>query len=355
MMNILNLKQKKNITLMLLAAGIMVFGFFFYYHHSQKNIGHPDATIVEAEPVKTGDIPIQAQAIGALTAEKNVEITPEIAGQVSQILFKDGSFVQKGTPLIQLDDKVLRAKLESAKANLFYSETNYKRMLQLGKHGAISQQAIDQSFADLKEKKATAEESQVAVEKMLLKAPFDGMTTKVKVSPGHYVSVGQELVSLVDIKHLRVEYSVSERYLPSLKLNQDIKITTSAYPGKEFIGRVSYISPTINPENRTITLYATLPNEDGLLTSGLFVNITHFLGKETNALLIPAHSLTATMEGQVVYKIVNGKAISTPIVIGQRTDKDVQVISGLSKNDIIVVAGQQKIKDGAAVEIRQAK
>lgn len=346
--------RKKLISVLAIATSIFV-GIYFSFYHSSNKSAKMDATTVEAELVKTGDILIQAQAIGALTAAKNVEITPEIAGQVSEVLFQDGSFVKQGTPLIQLDDKVLKAKLESAKANLFYSETNYKRMVQLGKHGAISQQAIDQAFADLKEKKATEEESQVAYDKMKLIAPFDGMIGKAKVSPGHYVTTGQSLVSLVDTKHLRVEYSVSEKYLSALKLNQDVKITTTAYPGKEFTGKVSFISPTINPDNRTITLYATVPNEDGLLTSGLFVNITHFLGKEDNALLIPTQSLTATIDGQVVYKVVNGKAVSTPIVIGQRNSDSVQVISGLMKGDVIVVAGQQKIKDGAAVETKQAK
>ena len=126
------------------------------------------------------------------------------------MLFKDGMFVQQGQSLIQLDDTVHKAKSDSSKANLLYSETNYKRNVLLGKRGAISQQAIDQALADLKEKQAAAQENQVTLNKMLLVAPFDGVLGKCMVNVGDYVTAGQQLVALTDIKHLRVEYSVPE-------------------------------------------------------------------------------------------------------------------------------------------------
>ena len=352
-MNITNLISdisKKKRLYLLIGAAIIAAGIFYFYHSHAKPLA-ANKISVEAGLVQSGDIPIQAQAIGTLTAEKSIEITPEMTGHVAKILFRDGTFVKQGTPLIQLDDKVYKAKLESAKANLFYSETNYNRMSLLGKKGVVAKQAVEQAFADLKEKKASAAESQVAVEKMQLVAPFDGMVGKSKVSPGNYVSIGQGLVSLVDTQHLRVEYSIAEKYLSSLKQDQEVKITTNAYPGKEFSGKVTYISPTINTENRTMTLYATIPNENNLLTAGLFVNITHFLGIEHNSLIIPSQSLTATIDGQLVYKIVDGKAVSTPVTIGQRTKDHVQIISGLTQNDKIVTVGQQKLKDGSAVEV----
>jgi membrane fusion protein (multidrug efflux system) len=342
------LTSKKIISILILGV-MVIFGVIYLRHDS--NPKSADAVTVEASPVIHGDIPIQAQAIGTLTAEKSVQITPEITGHIAKILFQDGSFVKQGTPLFQLDDQVYKAKLDSSKANLFLSETNYKRMVLLGKHGAISQQAIDQAYADTVEKKAAAEESETALEKTVLIAPFDGKVGKSLVSPGEYVAVGQGLVSLVDTQHLRVEYSVSEKYLASVKLNQAVKITTNAYPGKEFVGHVSYISPTINTDNRTITLYASIPNENNLLTAGLFVNMTQSLGASQNTLLVPASSLVATIDGQLVYKIVDGKAISTRVELGQRTMNQVEILSGLSPTDKVVTAGQQKLKDGTLVKI----
>lgn len=330
---------------------LFILMLYLIKHHHANSIPSQEAVIVNAVNVKVGDIPIQAKAVGTLSAAKSVQITPSFAGQVAKILFQDGTFVKQGTPLIQLDDQVSRAKAESTKAALYNSQTNYKRMLLLGKQGAISQQAIDSAKADLKQKEADARENQVTLEKMQLVAPFDGVLGKTKVSPGDYVTVGQALVSLTDIQHLHVEYSVSEKFLPELKMGQQVKLTTSTYPGKEFVGTVAYISPTINTEDRTISLYAEITNEDRLLTAGLFVNATQNLGTQKNVMLIPSESLVPTIDGQEIFKIVKGKAVSVPIEIGQRTADAVQVLQGVSANDMVVTAGQEKLKDGMSVKL----
>lgn len=331
---------------------VLIMGIWFIFKRSHHAImPAQDSVMVEVRKVKQGNIPIEIQAVGALTAARNVQLTPEVAGMVSKILVSDGTYVKKGTPIIQLDDTVNRAKLDSAKANLVFSESNYKRMLLLGKKGAISQQAIDQALADLKGKKAIADEAHVLVSKMLLTAPFDGVLGKTKVNPGEYVGIAQPLVSLTDTQHLRVEFNVSEKYLSLIKVGQEVTITTSAYAGKEFHGKVAYIAPTINTEDRTIAVYAEIPNEDRKLAAGLFVNVTQALGFENNAILIPAVSLVATIDGQQVFKVVNGKAVAVPVKIGQRTSDQVQILQGLVLDDTVVTSGQHKIKDGMPVKL----
>lgn len=175
---------------------IIASSLFYIKFHPKPPAIIEERILVEAAPVKEGTIPVEAHAIGTLTAAKTVPITSEIAGHVAKILFKDGSFVTAGTPLIQLDDAIYRARLESAKAHLQFSQSNYNRTVLLGKQGAIAKQAIEQARADLEEKKALAKETQVTVDKMLLIAPFDGMIGQVKVNPGNYVQVGQELVTV---------------------------------------------------------------------------------------------------------------------------------------------------------------
>ena len=322
-----------------------------FHHHGRSSINQ-DQVVVNIERVKQGSAVIETHAIGTLTAAKNIQVSPEIAGMVAKVFFEDGGFfVKQGTPLVQLDDAALKAKLISDQANLTYSETDYKRKAFLGKHGAIAQQMIDQALADMKTKQAEVQQSQVNVDRMKLTAPFDGEIGKINVSPGDYVTPGQKIVSLTDIRHLHVEYAISEKYLSQLKLGQAVKITTTAYPGKEFIGKVAYISPTIDMENRTIAVYAEVPNDQKLLTSGLFVTVIQQLGTENNVLLVSPSSLVPTIDGQQVFKIVNNKAVAVPVTLGQRTQNSVQITSGLSSGDVIVIAGQEKLKDGASVQI----
>ncbi len=342
-------RRRKTIVSSLIILSLI---FLVIKHHRHHQPMMQDKVPVEVEQVRLGNIPVEAHVIGTLEAANNVQITPEVAGHVAKIYFQNGGvLVKQGTPLVQLDDAAYRAKLESDKANLTYSEVDYKRKVLLGKQGAISQQAIDQALADLKTKKATVQESQVEVDKMLLVAPFDGVLGKFNISPGDYVTVGQKIVTLTDVMHLRVEYTVSEKYLSQLKLGQPVKITTSAYPQKEFVGTVAFISPTINNDDHTISLYADIANDQRLLTSGLFVDVTQDLGSEKNVLIISAESLVPTIDGQQVYKVNQDKVSAIAVTIGHREQNSVQILSGLAAGDNIVRAGQQKLKEGALVQI----
>jgi membrane fusion protein, multidrug efflux system len=343
------MKKKRIYIVSLLILAMTIWGVMKY--HSRSAAQNPDAIWVKASVVKETPLPLEANTIGTLVA-RSVEITPEVAGHVEKILFRDGTFVEQGTPLIQLDNAVYKAKYESAKAKLAYSENDYKRKALLGKQGAIAQQAIDQAETDLKEKKAEARENEVMLNKMKLMAPFDGTVGKSKINPGDYVNIGQNLVTLTDTKHLRIEYNVPEKYLPSLKLRQEVKITSSTYSEKVFSGKVSFISPTINTDNRSVSLYADVPNENNLLAAGMYVKVIHSLGTEERALMIPARSLVPMLDAEQVYKIVDGKAYAVTIVIGKRTGDTVQVTQGLSSGDVVITDGQLKVKNGVPVKVK---
>jgi membrane fusion protein (multidrug efflux system) len=331
---------------------IIIFDIGWMKFHHKKLPIQPQAVIVEIEHVKQASIPVSVHAVGTLAAARNVQIAPQTAGQVSEILFQDGLFVKAGTPLIQLNDAEYKAKFASAEANFKLNETTYARMAKLANKGIISRQDISKALADLKESKAAMQESRVMLDKMLLVAPFDGVAGKCLVSPGNYVSTGQGLVSLTDTHHLHVEYTISENYVALMKHGQSITVTASTFPGKSFTGTVSFIAPTINTQDRTISLYAEVPNEDQILVSGLFVNVEQALGEQNNALLIPAKSILATIDGQQVYTVVDGKAHTVTVEIGQRLGENVQIVKGLAVGDSVVTAGQEKIHDGLDVKVK---
>ncbi|MBX3709440.1 MAG: efflux RND transporter periplasmic adaptor subunit [Gammaproteobacteria bacterium] len=342
--------MKKKIILVTL-IGITAITWGIYKYRSQAAVQEPNAIWVQAINVEESTLPLDVNAIGTLVA-RSVEITPELAGHVRKILFQDGTFVKKDTFLIQLDDAVYKAKYESSKAQLVYSKNDYKRKSLLGKQGAVTQQAIDQADADLKEKMANAQESAVMVNKMKLIAPFSGMVGKSKVNPGDYVTTGQSLVTLTDTLHLRIEYNVPEQYLPLLKLGQEVKVTSATYPGKIFYGKVSFISPTINSENRSVSLYADVPNENNILAAGMFVNVQQSLGTEEHVLMIPARSLVPILDGEQVYKVADGKAYSVTVLTGKRSGEKVQVLQGLSRGDVVITDGQLKVKNGMRIKIK---
>ena len=346
----MTVKHRKKFLILILV--VILFGIYWVNHPHKKMGLQQDKVVVEIEQVKDVTIPVKVEAVGTLVAAQSVQIAPETAGQVAKILFQDGMFVKKDTPLIQLNNAVYKTKLDSAKADLNLSEATYRRIEQLTSKGIIPRQDQEKALADLKEKRAAAEEHQAMLDKMLLVAPFDGVVGKCLVSPGNYVATGQELVSLTDTHHLHVEYNVPENTLAMLKLGQAVKVTSANFPGQEFIGHVAYMAPTINTQDRTISLYAEVPNESQQLVAGLFVNIEQTLGEKAHALIVPATSLVSTIDGQQVYTVTEGKAHAVAVTVGQHTDKSVQILTGLALGDTVVVAGQQKLHDGAEVNVK---
>lgn len=341
---------KKKIILAVVAMSALA-TWYFVGKHNAVGAADGDAVVVKAEKIHTSNLPLEVTAIGSLVA-KSVEITPEEAGHVQKILFVDGSFVKQGDVLIQLDDAIYRAKNASAKAQLAYSEMDYKRKAQLGKTGAIAKQAIDAADADLKEKRASADESAVMVSKMALTAPFDGVVGKSKVNPGDYVTTGASLVTITDTKHLHIEYNVPEKYLPLLKLGQEVKVTTATFANKTFTGKVAYIAPTINTDNRSVSIYAEVPNPANQLAAGMFVDVSQSLGANQNALMVPARSLVPVMDGEQVYKVVDGKAYAVNVLIGKRNGESVEITQGLAPGDVVVTDGQLKIRNNMPVKIK---
>lgn len=342
--------KKKKILLISLVISVIFVGLVAKYR-SRSTLPQQEAVWVQASVVKETSLPLETQAIGTLVA-RSVEITPDVAEHVSKILFQDGTFVKQGAVLIQLDDTEYKAKYASAKAKLIYNEGDFKRLAALAKKSFLSKRDIDKAEADLKESRADAEQIESILNKMKLTAPFDGMVGKSKVNPGDYAVVGQSIVTLTDTKHLRVEYNVPEKYFPLLKRGQDVNITTSTYPGRTFIGKLSFISPTINTDNRSVSLYADVPNDDNALSAGMFVKVTQFLGNANHILMVPARSLVPVLDGEQVYKIVNGKAQAVNVTTGKRTEKNVEIIKGLLPGDNVITDGQLKIQNGVPVKVK---
>lgn len=341
--------MKKTIFIFILVITIALLSYHFYPRKSVVAPSLPEVW-VQTMTVKAEDFPISVKVIGNLVAP-NVKITPEAAGHVDKILFADGAKVEAGTVLVQLNDKLENAKALSADAQLDYALANYKRTALLSKRGAISQKATEEALAELKAKKALAEENKVLLNKMQLHAPFAGYIGRSKINVGEYVNIGQEVATLSDNDHIRVEYSLPEHYRPLLKVGQDVIVTTPTYIKQQFKASLAYISPTVNVTNRSIMLYASVPNPDGLLVPGMFVTVSQSLGDKKDALMIPARSLMVGANGEEVFKVVDGKAFSTKVTVGERADDKIQIVSGLKMGDQIITDGQLKVKNSMPVKL----
>ncbi|MBL8660419.1 MAG: efflux RND transporter periplasmic adaptor subunit, partial [Rhodospirillales bacterium] len=205
--------------------------------------------------------------------------------------------------------------------------------------------------ASLDSDRAKVDLAEARLDKTRITAPFSGMIGLRRVSVGDYVSSGEDLVNLESIDPIKVDFRIAERHLSDLRAGQELELEVDAYPGRRFRGRVFAVDPQVDPGGRSIALRAEVPNPDGLLRPGLFSRIRLVLNVRDDAITVPEQAIIPVGEERYVFTVVDGKAVKTKITLGQRGPGWVEVTRGLSAGDVVVTAGQLKIREGSAVEV----
>jgi membrane fusion protein (multidrug efflux system) len=307
------------------------------------------ATPVEAVEVEVDRVELKVPAIGSLLSYESVILSPEIAGRLDAFLVEEGKPVAKGTPIARLDQSVYRAELARATASLELSKANVERFQQMQQRDVASVQAVQQAEAALKANVAEIALAQAQLAKTEIAAPFDGILGLRQVSVGDYLDAGAPIINLEQVHPLKVDFRIPETYFSIAKVGQTLAISVDALPGEKFEGKIYAIDPLIDREGRSILLRATIPNEDDRLRPGLFVSIELIYDAREQAILVPEQAIVPIGTGKFVFKVVDGKAVQTPVELGIRDAGRVEVTKGLAAGDTVVTAGQLKLMDGAAV------
>lgn len=304
---------------------------------------------VEMVQVRHGPLDHSISAIGILQANDAVIIRPEVSGRITKLLFKEGQPVEKGEVLITLEDDVAQANLKEANAEYQLRKAEFARAETLLQRGAGSITDKDTAFSKLEVSTASLAKAQSMVSHMSLLAPFEGVVGLRKVSVGDFVTPGQELVNLVDLDPIKVEFRVPEIYLKQIKIDQNVDVTTNAFPKIIFVGKIYAIDPQIDPIGHSILVRALIDNKTCQLRPGLFTNLQVILKHIDNALFIPAAALMPQEQKQFVFRVENNVAILTEVKTGIRKDNEVEILEGLKPDDVVITAGQMKIGSGSKV------
>lgn len=314
----------------------------------------PPPTLVETAAAKTIQWQQRVETAGSLKAEQGIMVKPEVAGHITKILFKSGQLVKKGDPLVQLNPDIVKAEVAADKAELALQKANYERVLALSKLKAASKAESDKALAQYQNAQANYERAQARLNQTLITAPFDGRLGLRLASVGDYVSIGDNLVNLQDTDPMLVDFDIPEVYLGKIAVGQTVQIRVDAYPDKIFTGTVTAFNSAIDVNTRTLEMRAETPNKDALLIPGSFADVALFIGPKRSVIEIPKTALIYSSQGPFVYKVVQNKAVKTPVSLGEVYDKTVIVEKGLAANDQVIIAGQLKIQDGAPVTTQTA-
>jgi len=346
-------------------AGVVALGAYAYYANRAPSPGQGElakgdsagtgkaaggiAVTVETAPVATARLQDDVVAIGTLRSNEAVVVRPEISGRITEIGFTEGSAVKKGQLLVALDSSVYAAEVQQAKANLALAETTFNRTTELERQKFVSATAKDQSLNGLRVAQANVALAEARLAKTQILAPFAGVIGIRQVSIGDYVKEGQDLVTLEDISSLKVDFRLPEVMLTDLRRGQAVEVTSDAFPNRTFTATLDAIDPLVDQNGRAVILRARLKNTDGQLRPGMFVRTRLILEERANALTVPEEALMPAGTEQFVYKVVDGKVTRVKVKTGLRRGSQVEVVEGLQAGDVIVTAGQIKLREGAVV------
>jgi membrane fusion protein (multidrug efflux system) len=311
---------------------------------SRANVA-PQVTLA---PVRNERISQKLEALGNARANESVDVSSKSSNVVMAIRFRDGERVQRGQVLVQLDDAQTRADVAAAQATLTESESQFNRSRELMQTQALSKSSYDQLEATLKANRARLQSAQARLEDTVIRAPFSGRVGLRRVSVGTLISPGDVITTLDDTSVIKLDFSVPENFLSSLREGLTVRATAPAYPGRAFAGKVASIDSRVDMSTRSVIVRALLANEDGALKPGMFLNVS-LANDERDALVIPEEALTPEAEKQYVYVVADGRASRREVRIGGRRPGSVEVLAGVEPGELVIVEGTQKVRDGAAV------
>src|SRR5712672_2355289 len=347
--------------LVLVVGGIVYFEYWRagFIKNIFANNKPPPISVTVAE-AKSEVVPNLLTAVGDLAAVHQVNVTSDVNGRITEILFTAGATVTSGTPLVQLFDGPEQGDLASFKAQATMAQLSLERARQLAARQFGPQATVDQAQSAFDQANAGIAKTQAIISQKQVRAPFDGDLGVRKVEVGQYLTAGTQIVSLTDLSVLYANFTVTEKDSANLKVGQIVRIAVDAYPGRTFEGKITTIEPQIAADTRNIRVQATIQNPDHILKPGMLATTTVVLPDKPPVVVVPETAVDYTLYGDSVYLLTEKKeddgktslsAVRTFVQAGNRVDGRAEILKGLKAGDRIVAVGQLKLQSGSAVTI----
>ncbi|MFN0190914.1 MAG: efflux RND transporter periplasmic adaptor subunit [Aestuariivirga sp.] len=308
---------------------------------------------VELAGATTRTLSDDISAIGTLLSDESVDIATETNGRVVEILFADGAEVKRGDVLFKLDDALALAELGDAKARRELAQTISTRNATLAKSRNVSQTVADQARTDLALAESAVALAEVQLSKLTIRAPFDGRLGFRSISEGAYVQAGSPLVHLEKIDKLKAAFSIPELYLTRLEIGQTVSVATDAAPSESVDAVITAIDPLVDEASRSIRVRASFDNSTARMRPGMLARIA-IKGQAREAVMVPEAAIVPKAGSAALFVADGEKARSVTVKTGRRIDGLVEIVDGLSGAEQVVVAGANRLQDGAAIAVTPA-
>jgi len=331
----------------------------------EAKISDERAINVQTKTIETKSLRPFIETIGSIKAFEQVVVSSEIEGILKTANVEEGTFVSKGALIATIEDRDYASELRrveaaqrQAEATLVNAKAEYSRKETLYKEELVTRQQFDDVVTRLALAEAEVDRAKEALaiarerySKTRILAPMAGFISEKKISQGEFVKNGTPLYVLVQIDPLKLLFTVSEKDIGKLKVNQDVQFLVDAYPGREFKGKVSIIYPTMDDRTRTLQVEARAANPERLLKPGLFAKVILYTAEARDTVVVPVTSILYEGKSMKVYVVDGDRARLRNVKLGSKYDDLMEVVEGVKGGEVLVVAGQQNLAEGAKVNV----
>ena len=305
------------------------------------------------------------ETTGTLKADEEVLVATEVDGIVRKVLVDEGTPVRVGMLLAEinetdyaLDWKRSDAALKQAEASLANAKIEFKRKQALYEEELITKQQFDDitmrvavAEAELERAKATLAISKERLTRTKIYSPIVGSVKDKKVSVGDFVRNGTPMLQLIKTNPLKLNFTIAEKDMASLKIGQDVMFTVDAYPGKQFKGKVTLLYPNVEERTRTLQAEAVVPNADLVLKAGSFARVFIYTRPPQDVVVTPITSLLYDASVIRIFVADGNIARQRVVKIGGKYGEYIEVMEGLKEKEQVVVVGQNNLSEGVKLNV----
>lgn len=318
----------------------------------QKNSNKPPVPQVDAFVVHTQMLSEVIEIPGSVVADDATEIHPEVAGRIVSLSVSEGNYISKGTVLARLYDGDLQAQKRKLQVQLQIAQQTESRREQLLKIGGISKEDYATMALQVSNLRADLDIINTSIAKTVIRAPFSGKLGLKDISAGAYVTPLSVIATIQKTTDLKVDFNLPEKYTNQVKKGQYVNFKVEGNDRK-YTGVIVATGSGIEQTSRTLRIRAQVKGEATELTPGNFAKVTLNFDPDPNALLIPSQAIIPQARGKKVYVFRNGVADFVEVTTGVRDSAMVQITSGLTKSDTVVVTGLLSIKPGGKIMLNK--
>lgn len=307
------------------------------------------------------------ESIGTLNPFEEVTVSAEIEGVIRSVKVEEGSQVSKGMLLAAIDDsdyslevKRADAVFKQAEATLENTRLEFKRKDVLYKEELVTKQQYDDvttrlslAEAEVERAKASLSLARLKLSKTKITSPLACVIKEKRVSAGDFVRNGTPLFIIIQPNPLKLRFTVPEKDVGRLRVNQEVMLRVDGFAEAEFKGRVNIVFPNVEEKTRTLQVEALVPNNNGLLKPGLFAKVILYTAGERNTIVVPVTALLYEGEKVRVFVTEGDRAKERVVKLGSKYGEFMEIIEGVKTGEKVVFMGQQNLSEGAKVSIQQ--